>query len=347
MVKKGKYMYINKERLKHFAYAIAIPLSASDAVKWPIRAGRAIKPVKKEFALEYAEQLKYGLERYGDKLWKMAFQNPTQIWRVSHHLINGWQEAGISRIDIAEKISLLLQGIDILSNGNPFVPLGEHKMYVSNSFENKKYENDINIMRLGGLLWAYCETIYFVAREVGCEYHGPYIVDKGNILLERNYNNLSPKGLWPQINLFHNIKKITIQTIHDKEFSVSFDVYNNLLINQGSFSDSFLEGCVLVDDRYITIDETKALIESVAKELEGLCEYIDKMEENYLLWQYVRIFWYRKKGLADVLDVSWEPNEILKTKFHNTNNIKKKKATERVSKEVLIQKYDYSEELYK
>lgn len=345
MAKKGKYMYIDKESLKRFAYAISIPLSVSDTVKWPIRAGRAIKPVKKEFALEYAEQLKYGLERYGDKLWKMAFQNPTQIWRISHHLINGWQEAGISRIDIAKKISILLQGICILSNGNSFVPLGEHKLCLNDSLEVEKYVNDRNIMRLGGLLWAYCETIYFVAREVGCEYHGPYIVDKDNILLERNYNNLSPKGLWPQISLFQNIEKITIQTIHDKEFSVSFDVYNNLFISQGDFSDSFLKGRVLVDDRNITIEETKVLIENVAKELEMLCEYIDKMEESCLLWQYVRIFWYRKKGLADVLNVSWEPNEVLKTKFQNTNHIKKKKATERVSKEILIQKYDFSEDL--
>lgn len=338
-------MYIDKENLKRFAYAVSIPLSASDTVKWPIRAGRAIKPVKKEFALEYAEQLECGLERYGEKLWKRAFQNPTQIWRVSHHLINGWKEAGVSRKDIANKISVLLQGIDILSNGNPFVPLGEHRLYDFNSFKNEKYLNDRNIMKLGGLLWAYCETVYFVAREIGCEYHGPYIVDKDNLLIERNYNNLTPKTLWPQAKLFQSIEKITIQTIHNKDFSVYFDVYNNLFANQGNFSDSFLAGQVLIDDKPATIQEIKVLIDSVAKELEILCEYINKMEENSLLWQYVRIFWYRKKGLADVLDVTWEPNEVLKTKFQNTNHIKKKKATERVSRELLVREYDFSEDL--
>lgn len=338
-------MYIDKENLERFAYAVSIPLSASDTVKWPIRAGRAIKPVKKEFALEYAEQLERGLERYGEKLWKMAFQNPSQIWRVSHHLINGWQEAGVPRKDIAKKISVLLQGINILSNGNPFVPLGEHRIYDFNLFKSEKYLNDRNIMKLGGVLWAYCETIYFVAREVGCEYHGPYIVDKDNLLLERNYTNLFPKDLWSQVKVFQSIEKITIQTIHNKGFSVSFDVYNNLFVNQGNFSDSFLAGSVLIDGKPATIEEIEVLIESVAKELEVLCECIDKMKENKLLWQYVRIFWYRKKGLADALDVPWEPNELLKTKLKNINHVKKKKATERASKELLVQKYDFSEDL--
>ena len=68
-------MYIDKESLKRFAYAISIPLSVSDTVKWPIRAGRAIKPVKKEFALEYAEQLKYGK-------WHFKIPRKSGVFRI-------------------------------------------------------------------------------------------------------------------------------------------------------------------------------------------------------------------------------------------------------------------------
>ncbi len=338
-------MCIDKEKIKRFAYAIAVPLSTSDTVKWPIRAGRAIKPVRKDFALEYAGQLELGLERYGEKIWKMSFQNSSQIWRTSHHLINGWQEAGVSRKDIAKKVDMLLQGISILSNGNDFVIMGEHKLYNSVPYMGSDYLDNKDIMKLSGLLWAYCETIYFVAREIGCEYHGPYIIDNDNILIERNYMNLFPEDLWSQVCAFKNIKKITIRTIHSKDFWVSFDVYNNLFVNHGDFLSSFLTGQVFIDEKPATIWEIYELIWCTTKELERMCEHVNKMDESTLLWQYVRIFWYRKKGLAQALGMQWEPDDELKKKFKNIDNVKRKKTTERPSSEVLAQKYDFSEEL--
>jgi len=338
-------MCYDKESLKRFSHAIALPLSSSDTVKWPIRAGRAIRPVKKEFALEYARQLEDGIGKYGEHIWKMVFDNPSQIWRISHHLINGWQEAGISRKEIAEKILMLLEGIKILSNENSFVAIGDHKINNTFIYKTDEYVSDKYILKLGGVLWAYCESIYFVAREIGCEYHGPYTVDDSRIMLERNYKNLFPIDLWPQLSLLSGVNDITIRTIHNNQFQVSFDVYNNLFINKGDFSSTFLEGQVLIDGEIATLDDIVSLTLNAANELKNICEYIEKFEESELLCQYVRVFYYRKKRLTELLDIAWEPEQELYLKFKNVKKVKSNKATERPDKETLIEKYDFSNDL--
>lgn len=340
-------MCCDKEKLVRFSRAIAIPLSSSDTVKWPVRAGKAIKPIKKEFSLEYANQIEKGIENYGEQLWKKAFDNPSQIWRISHHLINGWREAEMPREDIANNILILINGIEELSNGNTFTTIGGHELYNDFSPKLDGYINDKNILKLGAILWSYCESLYFVAREVGCEYHGPYPINKDKIVLERNFKNLFPSDLWPEITLMKNITDITIRTIHDSHFSVSFDVYNNLFIDRGQFNASFCSGQVMINGRIASSNQIMEMIIEVANELEKMCTSIEEAEECILLWQYARIFYYRKKGLAQLLDIPWEPEQELKLRFKNTSKGKKRKETKRATIESLAQEFDYSEDLRK
>lgn len=336
-------MYSEKDKLRRFAQAIAIPLSVSDTVKWPIRAGRAIKPVRKEFALQYANEIEKGIEKYGNYLWKKAFQNPTQIWRVSHHLINGWQEAGISRNEIAKKICLLMKGISLLSNGNDFVPIGKHQLYKEIPIMNERLNENKNILRLGAVLWSYCETLYFVAREIGCEYHGPYTYD-GRVMLERNFKALFPLDLWGCLSLFENVSEITIYTFHNKTLEVSFDVYNNLLVDKGDLFGSFCGGKVLVNGKEADDNKIEKLICMAAKEMQKLCKLIQSLDTQSIIWQYVRIFWYRKQELAKAIGENWEPDTRYKLKYQNMDSMKKKELSDRSSVEDLTQKYDFSED---
>lgn len=341
MERKGKYMYSEKEKLKRFAQAIAIPLSISDTIKWPIRAGRALKPVRKEFAIQYAYELDQSIEKFGNSVWKEIFQNPSQLWRVSHHLINGWQESGMSEKQIAEKILLLLQGISVLSNENEFVPIGEHLLYKELPIIDQGLIESKSILKLGAVLWSYCETLYFVAREIGCEYHGPYVYSD-RVMLERNYINLFPIDLWGQLSVLDRVKEITIRTVHDKSLDASFDVYNNLIIEKGELTTSFIGGKVWINGQEVDENKIQELINMVSKEIQSLCKLIGNMDTRSIVWQYVRIFWYRKRGLAKVTGKNWEPDEKYKFRYQN-DSTSKKRVSERLSTDELSLKYDFSE----
>lgn len=334
-------MYCEKENLKRFAHAIAIPLSVSDTVKWPIRAGRALKPVREEFAMQYIQELEKSIEKLGDSVWKEVFQNPSQLWRISHHLINGWKENGMSEKQIAEKILLLMQGISVLSNENDFVPIGKHQLYKELPIIDQGLIESKNILKLGAALWSYCETLYFVAREIGCEYHGPYSYSD-RVMLERNYTNLFPIDLWNQLSVFNNVKEITIRTFHDKSLDVSFDVYNNLLTDKGELASSFMGGKVWINGQEVGEEKIEKLICMTANEIQSLCKLIGDMDKQSMIWQYVRIFWYRKRGLAQVAGRNWEPDEKYKLRYQNIGLVKKS-ASGRMSMEELSQKYDFSE----
>lgn len=332
---------LNNNKLRDFAEAIAIPLSVSDTVKWPIRAGRAIKLVKSDFANDFALQMERAIELYGEYFWKQAFSNPSQIWRVSHHLINGWKDAGNERQYIANKIEQLLNGIDVLSEGNHYEAFGSHVTASKNIANIGNGTNNRNILRLGALLWAYSETLYFVAREICCDYQGPYSYEDNTIIIIRQYANLCPDELWTQLSALKDIDKIIIKTQH-ADLAVSFDVYNNLYVEHGDINSSFLNGEVIIDGQTASIVEINDLINNISKEMMILHSMIEAMEEEELIWQYIRIFWYRKKGIAKLLNESWEPSIELKEKIKGYHGIKKKNSTARPTRGELIAQYDYS-----
>ena len=331
---------MSKSELKKYAQAVSIPLSVSDTVKWPIRAGRAIKPVKTDFSNSFATQIDMVISKYGSKFWDKAFTNPSQLWRVSHHLINGWRDGGYDKNYIGNRIEQLIEGIKQLSGGYPYEDMGPH---ITMDKQKAYFDNGIAsplVLKLSGLLWAYAETMYFVAREICCEYHGPYTDSSHSPIIVRQYSNLCPIDLWPQLSALKKVDSVIIKTKHEG-LQVSFDVYNNLYIQHGNFKDTFIEGKVIINNQEASISEIQTLIQQVTNEMILLHTTIESMTEEEIIWQYIRIFWYRKKGLSQLLGESWEPPCELCSRLNKTKS-SSKKSTSRPSREDVEKQYDYS-----
>ena len=209
MEKRGKSMLSinNKELLYEFAKCIAVPVGFTDTAKWPIRSGRVFGPVRKYFSKEYISQLNTAGVISDPEIWKKAFNNPSQLWRLSHHFVGGLSDLELPGEEIAKNILLHLNGILTLSANNMFNRIGPHLIIEQSSLEaitSHKYcdapEYYNALLQLSGLLWSFSETNYFVAHELVCEYHGPYEIAPDRFVIIRDFRELHPVELWPEFN---------------------------------------------------------------------------------------------------------------------------------------------------
>ena len=306
----------NKELLYEFAKCIAVPVGFTDNAKWPIRAGRVIGPVRKYFSQEYISQLHDSKVDSNPIIWKKAFNNPSQLWRLSHHFVGGLSDLNLSGEEIANDILLHLNGILTLSSNNMFNRIGSHLIIdndelhrISRSSYNESIEFSKALLHLSGLLWAFSETNYFVAHELICEYHGPYEIAPEKYIIIRDFRELHPVELWPQFNYDDLPSFIRIITYHNSKIDIGFDVYNNLFDNTGSIAKSIIGSSIVIDNNeVVSIDDITTLQNTISHKMMEIYSHISSMSELEIAHKYLDLFWYRKKSLSDYLNVSWQPN---------------------------------------
>jgi len=305
-----------KKQLKDFAAALAVPVGLTDGAKWPVRAGTVIFPVRNILVREYIEQVETSGIIGRPEEWRKAFDGPTQIWRTSHHLINGLEDDNEDKRYIAKQILLLLEGIAALNNGHYFHRMGEH--IILNSDDVKKAVNIQMItdkksakkaLLLAGLLWSYSEANYFVAHELTCEYHGAYPLHDGTFAVIREFKNLRPSDLWPERNYEDIPNYIRIITIHDSTLDIAFDAYNNLYDEKGTLGVSLLKAVAVVDGSIISLSDIECLLDVLGNKTRVFTDEVDAMSKVEIGHRYTDVFWYRKKSLAKYIGVSWESSK--------------------------------------
>ena len=238
------YSVDKKKMLKDFAQAIAVPVGLTDNAKWPIRAGAVIFPVRNLLVREFIEQIEASGISGKPAEWRKAFDGPTQLWRMSHHLINGLMDDKTDNSVIADKILLFLEGIAALNNDHYFERLGAHHILNGNDValavsggQSLKQSQVKKLLMLAGLLWAYSESNYFVAHELTCEYHGAYRLSAGGYAVVREFKNLRPIDLWGNRDFKGLPDYVRIVTLHDDSLDIQFDVYNNLFDVKGTIKE--------------------------------------------------------------------------------------------------------------
>ncbi len=307
--------------LKSFAAAIAVPLSNTDADKWPIRAGRIGKLCLGELCNEFFADIE-ALRQQGWSLKKIAklFYNPTHLWPISHHLINGLRKNNIP-LEIQQKyIFEHIEMIRALKYGDPFCKNGKNIIWSPQEVTKKttKLSNTVDmttsrlIHALSGILWSYAEAPYFVANDLALEIHGPYTLKNGKKLLVRDIFNMHPNDLWPSIKSFLPYNNIQIMTVYNT-FDAWLDVYNNLYLNQGMVLTKELSGWkVLVNGKSVDESRLQTLIAEASTTIKDISELVDSWSLKEIARQYINVFWYRKKVLRDALHKDWRPpKEIL------------------------------------
>lgn len=356
MERQARLMYsVDKQKqLKDFAEAVAVPVGLTDSAKWPVRAGTVIFPVRNILVREFLEQVEAsGILGYPDK-WRAAFDGPTQLWRTSHHLLNGLMDDGFDKSVIASKILVLIEGIAALNNGHYFERLGKHIMLDDADVQQAVSVDMIEgktqarkALMLAGLLWSYSETNFFVAHELTCEYHGPYVLADGTYAVIREFKNLKPTELWENRDYNGLPEYIRVITIHNNTLEIGFDAYNNLYDEKGTMAASLLRGCALADGHALSEEEISDLIAVISEKVESFAAEVNAMDSLSVARKYMEVFWYRKKSLTDYMGISWKPAKELYTVLEEGLKVGPKKPPKktpsgRTPVEELAELYDCS-----
>jgi len=318
------YLVDNKKQLKDFAKAVAVPVGLTDSAKWPVRSGSVIFPVRNIFVRDFINQIEASGIIGKPQEWKKAFDGPTQLWRMSHHLVNGLLDDNTDKHIIAKRILLLLEGISALCNGNYFETVGTHRIMTEESIPSllsvpqiteKKWVR--KFLHLSGLLWAYSETNFFVAHELTCEYHGAYTLPSGEYAVVRDFKNLKPSQLWEKRDFNGLPMNIRVVTFHNNTLNIKFDVYNNLFDDEGTMTQSLIGGYTVADKQLLSEKDLMELIELLSDKVTKFTNEVNNTSKDAIARKYMEIFWYRKKSLTDYMGIDWKPETYLYTILEN------------------------------
>jgi CRISPR/Cas system-associated exonuclease Cas4 (RecB family) len=293
----------------------AVPILNTDRVKWPIGSGRAGAKCHQELTDEIRLDVKEILEQNIDlsKVGKL-FTNPTRIWRMSHHIIRSLKTVNTEKAEIQKIMAFFFDVVSTIKDGSLFNDDGYNTIASSEeineimkkkTFYSTSLDESKELHKLIGILWSYTEALYFVAHEVSVEIHGVYkMTDKSAII--RDYINLSPSELWPNVPLlpYSNIRIITKYQPH---LNLEFDLYNNHYIKNGNFLTDLVSYNLEVDGKEIDIKDVSSLTEKVERATISIIEKVNGWTEIDQAKKYVEIFWFRKKPLRDVLNKDWRP----------------------------------------
>jgi len=245
------------------------------------------------------------------------FRKPTHLWRMSHHLLNGLRLLSTSLETQQQAILTLLEIISYLKYGDLFCSDGANTIWSPAQVAN--IAGDLQpidepgaarlVHQLGGVLWAYAESLYFVAHELSVEIHGPYKVPGGNSLLVRDFFDLQPFPLWPSINSLVSHQTVRIMIMY-KHLVVHLDVYNNLYIDAGKrLIDEASCYQVLIDGHTANLSQIQQLIQEASRAIEVIGKKVNSWSLEEIARQYIHIFWWRKAVLSKALQKDWRPPE--------------------------------------
>ncbi len=342
----------NKKDLTLFAKAISIPLYNTDGIKWPIRSGHIISQINDIYSEEYINQLHELKTNYDPLLWKKAIPSTLSIWRMAHHIINGLEKAGKTKQEIASHILMLITIIKntshdeaLLSDSHKILPPHIISCYLTDCSRITSPSILESLITLSTIIWAYIEALLFQGREVCCEYHGPYTIDKNEQMLIRDFSNFNLKELWPNSNLDIPFKSLKIITFHPFSVEIKIEAYNNVHINGENFVKTCTGALFFIDgkkcDDAITISK---ILSFFSTKLEQQLTLVGSMSQEELCNKYIEIFWYRKKKLADFLDVDWKPSKDVFKRIDYTKIVPSPTNHYKTNQGInyIEQKFDYS-----
>jgi len=307
-----------RDRLLRFRESIIIPLANTDADKWPIRSGRISRLCLDEFSSEFFEDIHFlRQQNMSEPSIAALFRTPTHLWRMSHHLLNGLRLLSATLETQQQAMLTLLEIISYLKYGDLFCSDGANIIWSPAQFAETM--DDLQPIedpcaarlahQLAGILWAYAESLYFVAHELSVEIHGPYKVPGGASLLVRDFFDLQPYPLWPSIDSLVSHQTVRIMIMY-KHLDVHLDVYNNLYIDSGKrLIDEASCYQVLIDGHTASLSQIQQLILEASRVIEVISNEVNSWSLEQIARQYIHIFWWRKAVLSKALQKDWRPSE--------------------------------------
>ncbi|MEW6716527.1 MAG: hypothetical protein AB1345_03335 [Chloroflexota bacterium] len=194
------------------------------------------------------------------------------------------------------------------------------KSFYSNNIMHEKGsdffdKSKLLISRVEGTLWMYSELLYFSIHEICKEFHGPYQMSDGRIVLVREYYDLKP-GFWEFTKDFP-CESVRVFEIYQKGTDISLDFFGRLTSTQSTIHN--LEGFSLSIDQEPIIDysEIKKILNDIVQISSLGSEQLQRLSRLEIMNKFIQSYYYLLKPLKDELGKSWEPPESIMKDVEN------------------------------
>lgn len=179
-------------------------------------------------------------------------------------------------------------------------------------FKNLKETEANELIKYNGYLRAITEMLFFYFDNFGHETHGPYKLDSRNILLVREWHDLKPEYF--KFSKEFPFDSIRIYEIYKLGTDIKIDISNRVFIT--SRTDECLLGFYFqTPEKILNLFETLSMVDKIKKTCEKGTKEITDMKPEQVLEKAALMHFYLLKPLANILGISWKPNQACMDKL--------------------------------
>ena len=291
---------------------------------WPIHPF-TVEPL---FCDEFTKKIIEIRNRCQDKGYEQAyvaslFRNPGRIWNSMPVVVQGLKamETPIpERIDLIEYYLTLVRNLmfgDIFCREGVIIlsPKDVESLIKETTFLKQKDPTEsLKMRRLAGVLWAFCEAVYYLRRKSGESIHGPYDVstyfEKNTNLMVRDYFFLKPMEIWPELKDL-SIEKVKILAVY-KNVQWTFNIFGSFASNL-PLGENLLAYSLILEstDGTISVNPSQESVEKVVKELANFTEHVSRETNTsgkvFQATKQIDLCFYMLKPACDHLNMDWRP----------------------------------------
>lgn len=283
----------------------------------------------------------------------------SQLFRAPSRICNFFFFLGARHNDVGidERIEVTLKLLEYISHyrTDPFCEDGKNIILNNNDIKlilektslidlcktSSASEYKQKLGKLNAALWLYCELLYFGYHSMAHEFHGPYEVNDGEILIVRDYYDLKPE-FWSFCQNFQ-IETITSYEIYS-DIPIYFDFFNRS--RSSKLLPKYLRKLCLKVNRIEDIDNLSKLddvLNKIEKNVQDGISYINELEKKKLLEKNIEMFHYVLKPLRQATNKDWKLGMDVESEKMKENPLEATIAVEMMKKMKTLPKEDQIE----
>lgn len=272
----------------------------------------------------YEAIFKIKSRRVSQKIIKINMPSYGALRFIVYTLINMANYYDYNHNKIKAILNFFIEMMDDLSKDADI--FNEHMIKLKNDDEIKKILKNIEnadclndrevFSRLTGVLALYNHALYNdYSTEYGYALEGPYEID-GKVLIIRNYPDLSPVDLWPELEDF-DIKEIKILSVYGK-IKIKMRFISTHLICAQKYQNKLNKYLIYVNGEKL---DDLVKINQMTKKIADLTFKIYKKQKSFNLEETKKLFLkqqgYEIRGLFDLAGIDWRPDKNIIKRIRN------------------------------
>jgi hypothetical protein len=263
-------------------------------------------------AFKILERKGYSTKDFGKFMyWPSTYARLAFIFRSR----TVWQ---LTRTQQIELINYLADSLATRYQFDPFCLKGKNILLdqqsltaLKNQLRKRPNINPKLVSQLDARLWLYTEMLYSRWHNLGHEFHGPYCINKEELLIKE----------WHDLNRFRSfmgrlpISRITCYESFTNN-TVKLDLYNRLWTKK-PLMQTIKQCWVEVDGKYISNQRLKKLITQIDNRLHKGVNYLERLTATQLKIMNAEMEFYAAKELLKEAGLALSPPSKLISKIKN------------------------------